>query len=81
MAGLAEYLDIDVMALRVGFVAASLFLLGGVGGPVLYLLAWAIVPEEGKAASLAAETMEAKPWQHWACRCGGRPNQAAGGTN
>ena len=81
MAGLAEYLDIDVTALRVGFVAASLFLLGGVGGPLLYLLAWAIVPEEGKEASLAAETMEAKPWQHWGCHCAGRPDQAAGSAS
>jgi phage shock protein C len=43
--GLAEYFDVDPAAVRVGFVAVSL-LLGGVGGPVLYLLAWAILPEE-----------------------------------
>jgi phage shock protein C len=43
--GLAEYFDVDPAAVRIGFVAVSL-LLGGVGGPVLYLLAWAILPEE-----------------------------------
>jgi phage shock protein C len=45
--GLAEYLDVDPTAVRIGFVAASL-LLGGLGGPVLYALAWAILPEDGK---------------------------------
>jgi phage shock protein C len=43
--GLAEYFDVDPAAVRLGFVALSL-LSGGVGGPVLYLLAWAILPEE-----------------------------------
>ena len=62
--GFAEYLDIDVTAVRVGFVAASL-LLGGLGGPVLYLLAWAIVPENGKESSIASDALGAKPWQHW----------------
>jgi phage shock protein PspC (stress-responsive transcriptional regulator) len=43
--GLAEYFDADPAAVRIGFVALSL-LLGGVGGPILYLMAWAILPEE-----------------------------------
>ena len=46
--GLAEYLDVDPVAVRIGFVVAS-FLLGGIGGPILYLLMWAVVPEQGKA--------------------------------
>jgi hypothetical protein len=66
----AEYLDIDATAVRFGFVAASL-LLAGLGGPLLYLLAWAIVPEEGKDVSLAAETLQAKPWQQWGHHPGG----------
>jgi phage shock protein C len=45
LGGMAEYLDVDPAAARIGFVALSL-LLGGVGGPILYLLAWAILPEE-----------------------------------
>jgi phage shock protein C len=49
--GLAEYLNVDPTAVRIGFVAASL-LLGGLGGPVLYALAWAILPEDGKDSRL-----------------------------
>jgi phage shock protein C len=61
--GLAEYLDVDPVAVRIGFVAASL-LLGGIGGPILYLLMWAVVPEEGKNTSLASDALKATPWQH-----------------
>jgi phage shock protein C len=49
--GLAVYLDVDPTAVRIGFVAASL-LLGGLGGPVLYALAWAILPEDGRESNL-----------------------------
>jgi phage shock protein C len=62
--GLARYMDLDPTAVRFGFVAGSL-LLGGVGGPLLYLLAWAIVPEDGRQGSLAAEALQAKPWEQW----------------
>jgi phage shock protein PspC (stress-responsive transcriptional regulator) len=62
--GLAEHLDIDVTAVRVGFVAASL-LLGGLGGPVLYALAWAVVPESGKETSVISDALRGKPWQQW----------------
>jgi phage shock protein PspC (stress-responsive transcriptional regulator) len=61
--GLAEYLDVDPVAVRIGFVVAS-FLLGGIGGPILYLLMWAIVPEEGKTTSIASDALKSKPWQH-----------------
>ncbi|HMK98375.1 MAG TPA: PspC domain-containing protein [Acidimicrobiales bacterium] len=54
--GLAQYFGVDPVLVRVGFVVGSLFL-GGVGGPLLYLLAWAIVPEEGRATSIASETL------------------------
>ena len=60
--GMAEYFDIDPVAVRVGFVAAT-FLLGGFGGPLIYLLLWAIVPEEGKEKSIASDALSAKPWQ------------------
>ena len=43
--GLAQYFGVDPVLVRIGFVVGSL-VLGGVGGPLLYLLAWAIVPEE-----------------------------------
>jgi phage shock protein C len=61
--GLAEYLDVDPVAVRIGFVVGSI-LLGGVGGPILYLLMWAIVPEEGKTTSIASDALKANPWPH-----------------
>ena len=64
-AGLAERLDLDVTAVRFGFVAASLILLGGIGGPLLYAAAWALVPEDGKQSSILSDTLEAKPWESW----------------
>jgi phage shock protein C len=59
--GLAEYLDVDPVAVRIGFVVAS-FLLGGIGGPILYLLMWAVVPEQGKATSIASEAIKGNRW-------------------
>jgi len=59
-AGLAEYLGTDVLFVRAGFVIGS-FLLAGVGGPLLYMLGWAIVPEEGKTSSLASELFANRP--------------------
>ena len=50
-AGLATRLGIDPIILRVGFGAASL--VGGTG-VVLYILAWALVPEEGEHGTLMA---------------------------
>jgi phage shock protein PspC (stress-responsive transcriptional regulator) len=69
--GLAEYLDVDPVAVRIGFVVAS-FLLGGIGGPILYLLMWAIVPEEGKTTSIASDALKSNPWQ--------RPGQGSAGA-
>ncbi|MCU1458634.1 MAG: phage shock protein PspC, partial [Actinomycetia bacterium] len=40
--GLGEYLGVDPVLIRLGFVA--LMLLGGIG-PLLYLVAWLIIPE------------------------------------
>ena len=61
-AGLAHYLDVDPLAVRVAFVVGSI-MLGGVGGPLLYGLAWAAVPEEGKDTSIASERLGPPPWQ------------------
>ncbi len=74
--GLAQQLDLDVTAVRFGFVAASLLLLGGIGGPLLYLAAWALVPEDGKESSIASETLQAKPWEGW----GGSTHRATSAT-
>jgi phage shock protein PspC (stress-responsive transcriptional regulator) len=42
--GLGEYFDIDPTLIRLGFVAALLF---GGSGPIIYLIAWLIIPSEG----------------------------------
>jgi phage shock protein PspC (stress-responsive transcriptional regulator) len=49
--GIARYLDADVTLVRV--VTAVLALCTGVG-LVLYLAAWLLLPEDGKAQSIAA---------------------------
>ena len=41
--GLAEYLDVDPVIIRI--VAVVLFLLGGFPGVLTYLIMWIIVPE------------------------------------
>jgi phage shock protein PspC (stress-responsive transcriptional regulator) len=49
-AGLADYLGVDVTVIRVIFAVLTLF--GGLG-PIAYVLAWALVPEEGEPVSIA----------------------------
>ena len=49
-AGLADYTGVDVSLIRVIFAVLSLF--GGVG-LLAYVIAWALVPEEGEKASIA----------------------------
>lgn len=51
-AGVADYLDVDVAAVRIGF--AALTLLAGVGVP-LYIAAWLLLPEEGSDFSIGEE--------------------------
>ena len=63
--GLGEYLGVDATALRVGFVIASILFLGGLGGPVLYVIAWILVPEEGKDAPVTRATFSGRVWHDW----------------
>ena len=63
--GLGQYLGVDATVLRVGFVIASLLFLGGFGGPVLYVIAWLLVPEEGKDAAVTKTTFSGRPWHDW----------------
>ena len=63
--GLGQYLGVDSTVLRVGFVIASLLFLGGFGGPVLYVIAWILVPEEGKDAPFTKATFSGRPWHDW----------------
>jgi len=51
-AGVADYLGTDVTATRVGL--ATVAILGHVAIPA-YAAAWALIPEEGKSRSRAAE--------------------------
>ena len=54
-AGVADYLGTDVTATRVGLVAVAV--LGHVAIPA-YAAAWALIPEEGKSQSRAAEFLD-----------------------
>lgn len=60
-AGVADYLGSDVTLIRV-IVAAVAVLTGGVG-ILAYLLAWAIIPEEGRETA-AAEHLATKIRDH-----------------
>jgi len=48
--GTAQFFDVDVLYVRIGLVALAVF---GGGGVVLYVAAWALIPEEGSDISLA----------------------------
>jgi len=48
-AGLGDYLGIDANLIRVGLAVLTIF--GGFGA-LAYLLAWALMPEEGESASV-----------------------------
>jgi phage shock protein C len=54
-AGVADYLGTDVTATRVGL--AAIAVLGHVAVPV-YVAGWALIPEEGKSRSRAAEFLD-----------------------
>jgi phage shock protein PspC (stress-responsive transcriptional regulator) len=54
-AGVADYLGTDVTATRVGLVAIAV--LGHVAIPA-YAAAWALIPEEGKSQSRAADFLD-----------------------
>ena len=42
--GIAQYLSVDPVVVRIIFVALALF---GGGGIILYLVCWLLMPEEG----------------------------------
>jgi phage shock protein PspC (stress-responsive transcriptional regulator) len=52
--GLADYVDVDVVVVRIGLVALTV--MGGVGVP-LYLAAWLLVPDEGDDESVAEQLL------------------------
>jgi phage shock protein PspC (stress-responsive transcriptional regulator) len=48
--GLADYTGVDVSLIRVIFAVLTLF---GGAGPIAYIVAWALMPEEGERVSIA----------------------------
>lgn len=50
-AGLGEYFSIDPNIVRILFVALTIFSIGA--GALIYVAAWAVVPEEGEKGSIA----------------------------
>lgn len=63
--GLGQYLGVDSTVLRIGFVIASLVFLGGFGGPVLYLIAWIVMPQESQYDAINRPASPGRPWQDW----------------
>jgi phage shock protein PspC (stress-responsive transcriptional regulator) len=57
-AGLAEYFGMDVTLVRV--IAAVIAVITGGAGALAYLLAWAIIPEEGEKMSIAENLVSSK---------------------
>src|SRR4029077_4731417 len=53
--GLGAYFDLSPAIYRIAFVALSL---AGGTGVLLYLAAWAVIPEEGEADSFAAAALK-----------------------
>jgi phage shock protein C len=49
-AGLADYTGIDATLIRIVFAVLTFF--GGLG-PIVYVLGWALIPEEGEQSSIA----------------------------
>jgi phage shock protein C len=57
-AGIAEYFGVDVTLVRV--IVAVLAVITGGAGVLAYLVAWAIVPEEGEKTSIAEDLIGQK---------------------
>ena len=50
-AGIGDYLGIDANIIRLVFAVLTIFSVGA--GALVYLVAWAVVPEEGEKQSIA----------------------------
>jgi phage shock protein PspC (stress-responsive transcriptional regulator) len=50
-AGIGDYFGVDPNIVRVVFAALTLFGIGA--GALVYLIAWAVLPEEGEKSSIA----------------------------
>ena len=57
-AGLAEYFGMDVTLVRV--IVTVIAVITGGAGVLAYLVAWAIIPEEGEKASIAENLVSSR---------------------
>lgn len=57
-AGLANYLGVDPTIVRLVFVVLTIFSMGT--GALIYLVAWAVMPEEGESGSIAENYLNKK---------------------
>jgi phage shock protein PspC (stress-responsive transcriptional regulator) len=60
-AGVAEYLDVDVVFVRIALVVLTF--LGGLG-PLAYAAAWLLVPQQGEQASVLEHLLAAVEGSH-----------------
>ncbi len=57
-AGIGNYLGVDANIVRVVFAALTIFSIGA--GALVYVVAWAVVPEEGETNSIAENYLNRK---------------------
>ena len=72
-AGLAHYLEVDVVLVRLAWVLLSIFPGAIVGGVIAYLAAWLVMPESTEAAPVPEGRRLTRSWndQKIAGVCGG----------
>jgi phage shock protein C len=57
-AGIGDYFGIDANVVRIVFAALTIFSVGA--GALVYLIAWAVLPEEGEKSSIAENLFNKK---------------------
>jgi phage shock protein C len=57
-AGIGEYFGVDPNVVRIVFAALTIFSVGA--GALVYLVAWAVLPEEGEKSSIAENYLNKK---------------------
>ena len=56
--GLGQYFNMDAIIIRIIFIILGLI---GLGGVILYVILWIIIPEQPSGAGAAADVFEAEP--------------------
>jgi len=57
-AGIGDYFGIDANVVRIVFAALTIFSVGA--GALVYLVAWAVLPEEGEKGSIVENYLNKK---------------------